>query len=125
MGLYLPGSELDGLTVEQAHRRMTRLPVRRTEQPDRSAVDQGQKERRDPARSAAGQSRSDSRKSRTRRADHKSGSNKRVAKRERNHRAAKGRHTVLSAFARMQIYQLLAVLGALVAFYLAYRFGWI
>jgi len=96
--LYLPGSELDGLTIKQAQAKANRAAAQ--QQPGRSAGDQAKDQERNQTRSAAGKS-------------------------QRNQRAAKGKHTVFSALVRVQVFQLLAVLGAIVAFYLAFQFGWI
>jgi hypothetical protein len=108
--LYLPGSELDGLTIKQAQAKANRAAAQ--QQPDCSASDQAKDQGRNQTRSAAGKSQ-------------RNQSHRASGKGKRNQRAAKGKHTVFSALVRVQVFQLLAVLGAIVAFYLAFQFGWI
>ena len=108
--LYLPGSELDGLTIKQAQAKANRAAAQ--QQPDCSAGDQAKDQGRNQTRSAAGKSQ-------------RNQSHRASSKGKRNQRAAKGKHTVFSALVRVQVFQLLAVLGAIVAFYLAFQFGWI
>jgi hypothetical protein len=124
MGLYLPGSEWDGLTVKEAHRRMVDPPAWRSEQADHGAAERGMEERCDPAWGAAGQGRSDAQATGTQDAV-QGGSDGRPPKREGSHRVPTRGQTTLSGFARMQVYRLLAVLAAVAAFCLAYRLGWI
>jgi hypothetical protein len=109
--LYLPGSDLDGLTLSQARSKMSRAAA---QQPGSiSAVGQARDQERNQTRSAAGKSQ------RNRRASGKSPNSKRAGD------SSKGKHTVFSALVRVQVFQLLAVLGAVLAFYLAFQFGWI
>jgi len=108
--LYLPGSDLDGLTLKQAQAKVSRA----ARQPDRGASGGVPDQGRNPSRRPAGDSRSDP----LRRA---SGD-----KSKRNSRGASGRKpTMLPALVQAQILQLASVLGAIVAFYLAFRLGWI
>jgi hypothetical protein len=108
--LYLPGSDLDGLTFKQAQAKASRA----ARQPDRGASGEVQDQGRNPSRSPAGDSRSDP----LRRA---SGD-----KSKRSSRGASERKpAMLPALVRAQILQLASVLGAIVAFYVAFRLGWV
>jgi len=101
--LYLPGSRVDGLTLSQARAELNRAPI--WNEPDRGAGDQGERLRRNRAVRAAGNS-------------------------PRNlSRGASGqkrqKRNLVSAFVSVRIIQLLAVLAAIVVFYVAFRLGWL
>lgn len=119
--LYLPGSELDGLTVEQAQVKANRAAAQQQAgqpaPPTRRGAVRGASDRargdggRNQARSPAG----NGQRSRGRRAAGNGG----------GQRTPRRKPAMLSALVRVQILQLLAVLGAIVTFYLAFQCGWI
>jgi hypothetical protein len=94
-GLYLPGSDLDGLTLEQARIRVSQAAARQHQLPTMQRPDRTVRNASDHPWSLV------------------------------DKYSPQRRSTTRSALVRMQIVQLIALLGAIAAFYLAFRCGWI